>query len=225
MANDRSDCQYAIKELSRAMAAPSTQDERKLLRFARYLVDKARHQIVFRYQANLEGTKFAIRTWSDTDFAGCKATRKSTSGGVIQFGSHTIKTWSSTQSVIALSSGEAEYYGLVKASAQSIGMKAMLLDYGVTQEVSITVRSDSSAAISIAQRKGFGKVRHIEVNQLWLQEKVSSGVIRLIKVAGTENAADHLTKPGCTASIKQHMQMTGQRFAEGRHDQMPSIAK
>ena len=101
----------------------------------------------------------------------------------------------------------------------------MLADFGVTQEVSITVRSDSSAAIAIAQRKGFGKVRHIEVNQLWLQEKVSTGVVRLVKVAGTENAADHLTKPGCTASIKQHMQMTSQGIAPGRHDQMPRIAE
>ena len=104
----------------------------------------------------------------------------STSGGVVQLGPHTVKTWSSTRSVIALSSGEAEYYGLVKAATQSIGIKAMLRDFGVIHPVSISVRSDSTAAISIAQRRGFGKVRRTEVNQLWLQERVAKREITLV---------------------------------------------
>ena len=58
--------------------------------------------------------------WTDTDYAGCAKTRKSTSGGVIMIGGHMIKSWSSTQNVIALSSGEAEYYGLVKGAAQGL---------------------------------------------------------------------------------------------------------
>ena len=127
--------------------------------------------------------------------------------------------------MIALSSGEAEYYGLVKASAQSIGVKSILTDLGVTVPIDLSVRSDSSAAIAIATRRGFGKVRHIEVNQLWLQQKVSDGTIRLIKVPGTVNAADHLTKCGCTAAVKQHMQITNQRIVEGRHYCMPTVAK
>ncbi len=60
-------------------------------------------------------------------------------GGVIQLGAHTIKAWSSTQSVIALSSGEAEYYGPVKASAQSIRVRSTLKDLGVNQPVDIAV--------------------------------------------------------------------------------------
>jgi Fe2+ transport system protein FeoA len=82
--------------------------------------------------------------------------------------SHLIKSWSSTQTVIALSSGDAEYYGMVKAAAQGIGAKAMLLDFGIVINEPIEVKSDASAAIGIAQRRGMGKVRHIETNQLWL---------------------------------------------------------
>eukprot|EP00972_Heterocapsa_arctica_P056547 8346871-Heterocapsa_arctica.AAC.1 len=48
----------------------------------------------------------------DTDYAGCLETRKSTSGGVLMHGCHCIRSWSTTQSVIALSSGEAELYGI-----------------------------------------------------------------------------------------------------------------
>ena len=158
MCQDRSDVQYAVKELSREMSNPCSQDIVKLKRLGRYLIDKARYQVVFKYQENLHNGAHSINTWSDTDFAGCKETRKSTSGGVIQLGQHTIRTWSSTQAVIALSSGEAEYYGLVKAAAQSLGIKAMLTDLGIHDAVQILIRTDASAAIGIAQRRGFGKV-------------------------------------------------------------------
>ncbi len=58
-----------------------------------------------------------VAAWSDADFAGCKRTRRSTAGGVVTFGSHCIKTYSQTQETIALSSGESEFYGTVKAAA------------------------------------------------------------------------------------------------------------
>ena len=54
IAQDRSDRQYAVKELSRAMANPSTQDEKRLHRLARYLLDKSRHQVVFPLLSQLE---------------------------------------------------------------------------------------------------------------------------------------------------------------------------
>ena len=66
--------------------------------------------------------------WVDTDYAGCKKTRKSTSGGVAMLGTHLIKGWSVTQAVIALSSGEAEYYGIVKSSSVGLGVRSVLSD-------------------------------------------------------------------------------------------------
>ena len=87
------------------------------------------------------------------------------------FGKHLIKSWASNQAVVALSSGEAEYYAIVKASSQAIGIKNMMEDLGEKVEASITVKTDASAAIGMVSRIVVGKVRHIEVNQLWLQEK------------------------------------------------------
>ena len=75
-------------------------------------------------------------------------------------GCHCIKTWSSTQDIIALSSGEAEYYGLVRGASQAIGIRSMLYDMGV--EADIEINTDASAAKGIASRKGVGRVRHIE---------------------------------------------------------------
>ena len=109
-------------------------------------------------------------------------------------GAHVIKSWSSTQSVIALSSGEAEYYAMVKAATIAIGILSIMNDLGNTMEVPIRIHTDASAAIGVASRIGIGKVRHIDVTQLWLQEKVANKTIELIKVQTEENLADALTK-------------------------------
>ncbi len=69
--------------------------------------------------------------WADTDFAGCKKGRKSTSGGMLMRGGHVIKSWSTSQSTTALSSGEAEYHGMVKGASQALGLKAVAEDIGV----------------------------------------------------------------------------------------------
>ena len=51
-----------------------------------------------------------LEAWSDTDWAGCMKTRKSTARGVMIFGMHTMEKWTITNDLIALFSGEAEYY-------------------------------------------------------------------------------------------------------------------
>ena len=72
-----------------------------------------------------------LETWCDTDHAGCLRTRKSTSGGCVIVGTHLLKSWSSTQPIIILSSGEAELHAVVKAGANGMGMLPLLLDLGV----------------------------------------------------------------------------------------------
>ena len=81
-------------------------------------------------------------------------------------GSHLIKAWSSTQPIIAMSSGEAEYYAMVKGASMALNLQAMAKDVGYALKIALCV--DSSAAIGISSRRGLGKVRHIELNQLWL---------------------------------------------------------
>ena len=71
-----------------------------------------------------------MTTFSDADWAGCRETRKSTTGGCVTIGKHTIKGWSKTQSLIALSSGESELYATLKAAAETLGMLSMLKDLG-----------------------------------------------------------------------------------------------
>ena len=91
--------------------------------------------------------------------------QKSTSAGLVRLGSHTLASWSATQNVVGLSSGEAEFYSLVKGATIGVGLQSMMKDVGVS--VSMHVKSDAIAGIGIDSRRGFGKVRHIDVTQSW----------------------------------------------------------
>ena len=135
-------------------------------------------------------------------------------------GGRLIKTWSNSQGVIALSSGEAEYYGIVKGAGIAIGLQNMLKDFDV--ELPIEIRTDASAAKGIANRRGLGKVRHMEVSQLWVQEKVSNGRIPIVSVKGEHNIADALTKHVDQDNIDKHLTGTRQRIAEGRRELAPT---
>jgi hypothetical protein len=108
------------------------------------------------------------------------------------FGAHCIKTYSQTQETIALSSGESEFYGIVKAAAMGLGMKGLMADLGI--EVEVQVNTDSSAAKSVASRRGAGRVRRIEVRELWVQDHIARGELTIVKVKGEHKVADGLTK-------------------------------
>ena len=71
-----------------------------------------------------------ITGYSDSDWAGCHKSGKATSGGVMVRGSHYIRSWSSTQKCVTLSSGEAELIALVKTSSEVIGIIQMAADWG-----------------------------------------------------------------------------------------------
>ena len=73
-----------------------------------------------------------------------------------------------------------------------MGAVAMLKDFGL--EMTLEVQTDSSAAKGIASRRGVGRVRHLHTGLLWVQQRVQSGEIKIVKIKGTENAADLGTK-------------------------------
>ena len=105
-----------------------------------------------------------------------------------------MRSSSTTQNVIAVSSGESEFYAAVKSTSILLGMKAMLSDLGVDLKTPIKLHVDSTACIGAAGRRGAGRIRHIATSTLWIQNAVAEGRIVLAKVAGTENPADLGTK-------------------------------
>ena len=136
-------------------------------------------------------------------------------------GCHLIKTWSKTQSTISLSSAEAELNGICSGASQSLGMQALAKDFGF--DWSIHLHSDAMAAIGVCRRKGLGKIRHLAVSDLWVQDKLWSGDFTLSKVLGADNPADILTKHVDRACLQKHLPKMGLRLAEGRAATAPSI--
>ena len=97
-------------------------------------------------------------------------------------GTHLLKHWSSTQKTIALSTAEAELGGVVTGAGEGMGMRSMGMDLGL--EENLTVHTDASATIGICHRTGLGKLRHVAVGQLWVQEKVRAKDFALVKHPG-----------------------------------------
>ena len=85
-------------------------------------------------------------------------------------GSHLIRTYSKTQSVVAKSSGESELFGVVRASTEDLGMVTLLSDFGIS-DAKVSIGMDANAAMEMAQRVGLQKDRHVEVDVLWIQEQ------------------------------------------------------
>ncbi len=130
---DRMDTQYPAKEISRFTSKPEGQDWRAAKRLARYLTDHRRVVLEYTYQ---ELPKKGVM-WSDTEFAGCGITRRSTSGGVVMFGSHCLKTYGQTKDTVALSSGESEFYGIAKAATMGVGIATWFGDCGLAIRVRV----------------------------------------------------------------------------------------
>ena len=151
--------------------------------------------------------------------------RRSTSGGLVLLGEHLIKSWSSTQKVTALSSGEAEYYAIVKGACQGMGIRSMLQDFKIDKAVQnhIEIKEDSSAAKGIASRRGLGKLKHVDIKELWIQEKVTLGDLKITKVLGTINLADALTKYCDIHVTNHHVASTHQTISSLKHPLTPSI--
>jgi hypothetical protein len=218
LALDRPDLAFAAKELCRRMRAPGRADLEALRRLGRYLLDSPR--VVYDFQWGVSDDQLIV--YADTDFAGCRATRRSTSGGCALWGSKLVKHWSSTQKSITLSSGEAELGGVVKAASEALGLQSVAGDLGI--QLRIALCADSSAAIGICRRAGIGRVRHLAVGQLWIQELVRDAVVDLYKVQGDHNPADMLTKPLGRATLDGHMGRVRLSRIEGRAASAPAAS-
>ena len=110
LSQDMPDLSFTAKELCREFAVPTLHSFERLKGVIRYLAGTPR--LVMRYK--WQEVPKQLVSHVDTDFAGCAATRRSTSGGTFFLGSHLVKHDSSTQSTVSLSSGEAELHGLSK---------------------------------------------------------------------------------------------------------------
>ena len=106
-----------------------------------------------------------------------------------------------------MSSGEAEFYGLVKSGSRSIGTRNLCRDLGFEMhgEIFLEVTTDSAAAKSIAARRGVGKARHLETGSLRLQAAVAAKCFAFSEPDGETNPPDLLTKFVDAGTLPRHL--------------------
>ena len=177
------------------MANPSSTDWAKIKRIGRYLIGRPR----LRYRFEFQRLPNCIRGLTDSDWAGCRRTRKSTSGAAIVFGNH-----------------------LVQPLGPSLGFVGGLHDMGYS--VNAVVEGDSAVSLGIVQRRGLGKLRHIQVQFLWIQGAVRDQLLKVRKIPGAENPADLLTKHVPAEVRDRHLQRLCVEYSEGRHSLAPKLA-
>jgi hypothetical protein len=208
MAQDDPRLQFPAKEICRNMAKPRVKDFGTIKRLVRFVMGVG--EMVFRYGWQDEDKAKHVTAFVDSDWAGCRKSRKSTSGGVLKVGDHVVKTWSSTQATIATSSGEAELHAMYDGATRGLGMKTVMEELCLKPDFALCrVCTDSSAAKSFVSTRGLGRMRHVEVKLLWLQEMVQKGRLRVGKVHGATNVADVLTKYHSSESLHRILAQHG----------------
>ncbi len=192
------------------MAKPQEEDWCRVKRLARYLMGRPRLIQKFAWQVKPKW----LSVFTDANWGGCKKTRRSTSAGCVMNGKHTIKSWSKTQATVATSSAEAELYAVARGTQEAMASLTMLREFNIIFTAKLfTV---ASAALAISQREGLGKLKHINVQWLWIQDISKRGMVWYHKVAGSENPADAMTKYLTKAIVDKHLAAMKYHFGDGQ---------
>jgi len=187
-AGDRCDLKFAVKRLSQALAAPTSQDWTSMKRVFRYLVGRPNFDII----CDCDEVPKEITVYVDSDWATDTTTRRSTSGFVLMFSKCVLHFMSKTQSTVALSSAEAELNAFVLALNEALYIKTLMQELDI--KVAVKVFCDSSAAIQHLQKLGLGRLKHVSMKSLYVQDMLQRKMFHVVKVDGLKNIADILTK-------------------------------
>ena len=195
---DRPDFKFASMRVCCAMAKPSMQDMECVKRIGRYLVGKPRAKCWFLWQQSGD-----LEAYSDADWGGDRATRRSVSAGVIMRARRCLKVWTKKQQVVALSSAQSEL-GMLQSSVAR--------DLGISFRPNLHL--DASATMCLGQtRMDWAKRSMSDRRDIRIQEASMSGLFATKKVDTIVNPADLMTKPIPKASIGQLMNLMSHEFA------------
>ena len=175
--------------MSRKQSATQVYDLAAAKRIVRYLLS---HRDLGLFHHTAAAQEY-VEVWCDSDRAGCRETRHSTSSWQVYLGDTLIIANCKTQPRIALSSCEAEFVAMSHSMSDGKYVQELLREMGCLT-LGVRMHCDSSSALQSASRHGMGKLRHVAVRHLWIQEELESGRVEAVKEKGTENGADIGTK-------------------------------
>uniref|UniRef100_A0A2N9FRN5 CCHC-type domain-containing protein n=1 Tax=Fagus sylvatica TaxID=28930 RepID=A0A2N9FRN5_FAGSY len=194
----RPDLAHAVSTVSRYMANPGREHWNAVKWIFRYLKGTAEHGILFSRQP---GTNSVVG-YVDADYAGEVDDRRSTTGYVFTLSGGPICWKSTLQSIVAMSTTEAEYMAVAEAAKEALWLKGLVKELGLNQG-GVQMHCDSQSAIYLAKNQVYhARTKHIDVRFHKIRELIVTGDIVLEKVHTSENAADMLTKPVTTAKFK-----------------------
>uniref|UniRef100_A0A2N9HC61 Integrase catalytic domain-containing protein n=1 Tax=Fagus sylvatica TaxID=28930 RepID=A0A2N9HC61_FAGSY len=194
----RLDLAHAVSTVSRYMANPGREHWNAVKWIFIYLKGTAKHGILFSRQL---GTN-SIVGYVDADYAGEVDDRRSTTGYVFTLSGGPICWKSTLQSIVAMSTTEAEYMAVAEAAKKALWLKGLVKELGLNQG-GVQMHCDSQSAIYLAKNQVYhARTKHIDVRFHKIRELIVTGDIVLEKVHTSENAADMLTKPVTTAKFK-----------------------
>ncbi|XP_058840902.1 uncharacterized protein LOC131696374 [Topomyia yanbarensis] len=174
--NGRPDIAASVSLLGRKVSAPTEMDWTAAKRVVRYL--KCTKELKLTFSA---GDGWALVGYSDADWAGDHATRRSTTGYIFFFGGGPVAWVSHRQSCVSFSSMEAEYNALSESCQELIWLRRLLEDLGEIQLDATTLFEDNQSCLSFVQVERTSKrSKHIDTKQHFIKDLCEGGVIKLV---------------------------------------------
>lgn len=203
--NSRPDIAVCTSILSQKNVNPTEEDWNEARRILRYL----KFTINYALRLGGKGDQDLI-AYSDASWADDILDRKSTSGGLFQFGGSTINWFSRKQSCVTLSSTEAECYALGDVVLEIMWLRQLLEEFDEKQTKPSTVFEDNQSCLKLTEYEQLSRrSKHIATRCYFIREKVSHGVVKCKFCPTTEMVADVLTKPLQATKMKKFSSMMG----------------
>jgi len=133
--------------------------------------------------------------YSDSDFAGCKLDRKSTSGTCHLLGSSLISWHSKKQACVALSTVEVEYITISSCCAHILWIKQQVEDFRVKMS-KVPLLCDNTSAINLKKNHiQHSMTKHIEIRHHFIRDHIANVDCEIKFVSTERQLADIFTKP------------------------------
>ena len=202
MCQTRPDLAFTVSVLSRHSHNPGPNHRNALMRAVRYLHTTKGYGIT--YKASPSSKKLGIHGYCDSDYAGDRETRRSTTGYVFFMANGPVSWKSTRQAAVTLSTTEAEYYALTGAAREAAWLRGLLDDLGYQEDdlLPTLIHGDNQGSLALAENPiHHQRSKHIDVQYHFIRQEVEDGKVTLNYVPTDKMTADGLTK-GLPA--KQH---------------------
>ena len=160
-----------------------------------------------------------LEVHTDSDWATDQTSRKSTSGAVIMAEGMRLHAHSRGQASVALSSCETEVLAASEGIKEALLLQEVLMFAGLGHN-EIKIKVGSSAAHALFQRRGVGRMKHIDSRIVWLQDLIAAGGVRLKNVPRTQNLADMLTHTAGAKELEVFLPLMGLRCCGERDKEL-----